>query len=152
MAIFSQFCLSVIAHFSAIFAKFDKDRFRSCGKQILDRTIDGAAEVKVGFQNDAPSINFDWSRQFRFENPSKARVKNRGGGGGYSEFEPIHQRSDEDDEEEETASLTSGRTYSSMSSSSTASGASQMVISLRADNFKNNSFKWIRNVKQIPST
>ena len=39
------------AFFSAIFAKFDKDRFRSCGKQILDRTIDGAAEVKVGFQN-----------------------------------------------------------------------------------------------------
>jgi len=57
---------------------------------------------------------------------SQGAGKNRGGGGGYSEFEPIHQRSDEDDEEEETASLTSGRTYSSMSSSSTASGASQM--------------------------
>ena len=127
LAIFSQYCLSVIGHFSAIFAKFDKDRFRSCGKQILDRTIDGAAEVKVGFLSDA-SKHFDWTRQFRFENLSKARVKNRGGGGGYSEFEPIHQRSDEDDEEEETASLTSGRTYSSMSSSSTASGASQMVI------------------------
>ena len=66
--------------------------------------------------------------EHHFENRCKARVKNRGGGGGYSEFEPIHQRSDEDDEEEETASLTSGRTYSSMSSSSTASGASQMVI------------------------
>ena len=67
--------------------------------------------------------------EHHFEKPFKARVKNRGGGG-YSEFEPIHQRSDEDDEEEETASLTSGRTYSSMSSSSTASGASQMVTSL----------------------
>ena len=65
--------------FSAIFAKFDKERFRSCGKQILDRTIDGAAEVK-------------------------ARVRNRGGG--YSEFEPINTR--DEDEEEETASQTSG--------------------------------------------
>ena len=34
---------------SAILNKFDKQRFKSCGKQIIDRTRDGAAEMKECF-------------------------------------------------------------------------------------------------------
>ena len=76
---------------SAILNKFDKQRFKSCGKQIIDRTRDGAAEMKECFS----WILVLLFCQNRFtQNFVQARVRNKGGG--YSEFEPIHTGSEDE--------------------------------------------------------